>query len=248
MSLVLSFFHGIGKYSLFVLKAIQSLPFLFLKPHLVVTQMFSIGVTSLPLIIFISVFIGGIIAIQSVSHLGTRIPLQYVGIAAEKSILIELGPILTGIIISGRIGGSITARLGTMVVTEQFDAMRALNLNIFKLLVAPRMVASFVMLPVLTIFASLISTLGALIIVSLLYHLPATSFINGFKQFYEHIDLIIALVKACVFGLIIASLSCYYGYYTQGGPAGVGKSTRQSVLISNILILMASSFISYFLL
>lgn len=211
-------------------------------------QMLLIGLTSLPLVGFISVFSGAVAAWQAAYNFAEYIPLRYVGAAVGKSVMLELGPVLTAIVVAGRVGAAMAAELGTMAVTEQLDAYRVLSLDPRRFLLAPRLLASLLMLPLLTIFSSFIAILGALAVAMLFHGLSAEMFFSGVRMFYADRDMLAGLFKALVFGGWIALFGCYFGYHARGGAEGVGRAAMASVVFSNIAILVSGFALSKFLL
>jgi len=147
-------------YLLFVLKVFKILPQTYKNFHFVIEQMHIIGTSSIPLVSTTSIFTGGVVAIQFVTQFGDYLPLRYVGMVVGSTVMVDLGPVLTALVVTGRVGAAMAAEIGTMAVTEQLDAMRCLNLNPYHFLMAPRFLAGMVMLPVLTVFSSLIAILG----------------------------------------------------------------------------------------
>jgi phospholipid/cholesterol/gamma-HCH transport system permease protein len=143
-----------------------AIPSVFKNFHFTIDQMYLIGITSIPLVALTSIFTGAVAAWQAAYNFADYVPLRYVGTAVGKSVMLEVGPVLTALVVSGRVGAAMTAELGTMAVTEQLDAMKVLDINPFRFLMAPRLLASMIMLPMLTIFSSFIAILGALAVVT----------------------------------------------------------------------------------
>ncbi len=206
--------------------------------HLTMEQMTLIGISSLPIIFVSSIFVGAVTAAQAAYQFSDYVPLTYLGLAVGKAIMVELGPVLTALLIAGRIGAAMAAELGTMKVTEQIDAMECLALDPFQFLLAPRMFASIVMLPVLVVYAELVCILGALAVAVFLLGVEQNLFFNGIKLFFEPKDAYIGIVKGIAFGVAIALMGCYYGFYTRGGAEGVGVSTRRAVVAACVMILI----------
>jgi phospholipid/cholesterol/gamma-HCH transport system permease protein len=211
-------------------------------------QMFLMGITSIPLVGFISLFSGAVAAWQAAYNFADYIPLRYVGSAVGKSVMLELGPVLTAIVVAGRVGAAMAAELGTMAVTEQLDAMKVLNLNPYRYLLAPRLLAAWVMLPLLTIFSSFVSILGALVVVTTFRDLPAETFFFGVRLFYADWDLFVGLLKSAVFGGWIALFGCYFGFNSRRGAEGVGRAAMSAVVFSNVAILVSGFWLSKILL
>ena len=232
----------------FVLDMFLSLPSVFSNFHTAVDQMYLIGITSVPLVALTSIFTGAVAAWQAAYNFADYVPLRYVGTAVGKSVMLEVGPVLTALVVSGRVGAAMTAELGTMAVTEQIDAMKVLDLNPFRFLMAPRLLASMIMLPMLTILSSFIAILGALAVVTLFKGLSPESFWYGVRLFYTNWDMFVGILKSFVFGIIIAMFGCYYGYTSTHGAEGVGRATMASVVASNVSVLISGFLISNFLL
>ncbi len=202
-------------------------------------QMLFVGVRSLPLIVITSIFTGGVSAWQAAYQFKGYIPLRYLGTAVGKAIVIELAPVLTALVVAGRVGAAMAAEIGTMKVTEQVDALEAMGVNPVSYLVFPRVVGSIVMLPVLTVFADFIAIIGAMAVAVFFVGLSGEIFLNGVKLFFHISDLVSGLVKAAVFGLIISLVGCYHGLSAEGGAEGVGRSTTQAVVWASVLILVS---------
>ncbi len=197
-----------------------------------------IGVNSLPLVLIISVFTGAVAAWQAAYQLKGIAPLSFLGGATSRAIITELGPVLTGIVIAGRVGASIAAELGTMKVTEQIDALETMAINPVRYLAMPRFLASILMMPVLVIFANTIAVLGAYIVSNYFLNVSFSVFFISVKRFFVFSDLIAGLIKTIFFGGVTALLGCHIGFHTEGGAEGVGQSTIRSFVMSAALILI----------
>ncbi len=202
-------------------------------------QMLFVGVRSLPLIVITSVFTGAVSAWQAAYQFEGYIPLRYLGTAVGKAIVIELSPVLTALVVAGRVGAAMAAELGTMKVTEQVDALETMAINPVSYLVLPRVAASVVMLPVLTVFADFVAIMGAMAVAVYFVGLSGEVFLNGVKMFFHIADLVSGLVKAAVFGLVISLIGCYHGLLAEGGAEGVGHSTTRAVVWASVLILVS---------
>jgi len=245
---VLGILSHVINFLRFFLEMFISLPSVFSNFHTAVEQMYLIGITSVPLVGLTSIFTGAVAAWQAAYNFADYVPLRYVGTAVGKSVMLEVGPVLTALVVSGRVGAAMTAELGTMAVTEQLDAMKVLNLNPFRFLMAPRLLAAMVMLPMLTIISSFIAILGALLVVTLFKGLSPESFFYGVRLFYTNWDMFVGILKSFVFGIIIAMFGCYFGYTSTHGAEGVGRATMASVVASNVSVLISGFLISNFLL
>ena len=202
------------------------------------------GVNSLPLVLVTSIFTGGVSAVQAAYQFSDYVPMRYLGTAVGKAVVIELGPVLTALVVAGRVGASIAAEIGTMKVTEQIDALETLALDPVRYLVVPRFVAGFFMLPILVIFSDFIAILGGLAVSTFFLGLSSYTFLNGLKMFFHLSDVFGGLIKAFVFGSIIAIIGCYQGFKTEGGAEGVGRSTTRAVVLASVLILISDYIIA----
>lgn len=210
----------------------------FVKAEGIFSQMVFAGVDSLIIAFFVALFTGIVIAMQSayqLSRFGANIyvaPMVSVGIARE------LGPVLTALVVAGRVGAAITAELGTMKVSEQIEALDTMALNPVRFLVVPRFLALLIMLPCLTVFADIIGILGGFIVGVFNLKLDPYRYLTFSFKFMEWKDVWTGLVKSVVFGITISMIGCYRGLKTQGGAEGVGKATTLSVVTSFILIIL----------
>ena len=209
---------------------------------LLVIQMRRLGVDSLPITIFIAVFTGIVLALLSSYIFTGAVPLYFVGALVGKTVIMELGPVLTGMALAGRVGASIAAELGTMKVTEQVDALETLAYDRNSYLVVPRVLAATVMFPVVTAFAMAVGvTSGWLTSVNLL-DLSTPEFLKGLKQFYHFKDIWFGLLKSATFGAAVALTGCLQGLQAQSGAQGVGRSTTRAVVLGCEAILVLDAF------
>jgi phospholipid/cholesterol/gamma-HCH transport system permease protein len=230
----------LGAIVFFFLRIVKAAPFSFVRFHLIVEQMMLVGVKSVPVVLLTSVFVGAVTAWQAKYLFAGAIPLNYLGMAVGKAVFTELGPVLAALVITGRVGAKLAAELGTMRVTEQLDAMVCLSLNPYSYLLAPRMVASAIMVPVLTIFSAFFAIVSAQLLAQVAMGLHPMAFYHALKMFFKIQDVVICLVKSFVFGNIIALCGCYFGFLTKGGAVGVGESTKKAVVAAMVLILIAN--------
>lgn len=209
-------------------------------------QIEEVGVKSIPVVLITGAFTGMVLALQSYTGFKRFNAEAFVGTVVALSMTRELGPVLSGLMVSGRVGSAMAAELGTMQVTEQIDALYTLATNPIKYLIVPRFLAALIVMPILTIFADVIGILGGyLISVELLGSNP-TIYIRRTYDYLDLEDIYIGLLKAGVFGMIISIIGCYQGFNTRGGAEGVGKSTTRAVVLSSLLILIANYFITAF--
>jgi phospholipid/cholesterol/gamma-HCH transport system permease protein len=209
-----------------------------------ISQMDIIGVGSLPIVLLTGFFTGGVLVLQ------TFPTLEYYGIHNEAgrsvavSLIRELGPVLTALMVSGRIGSAISAELGSMVVSQQIDAMRALGTDPVKKLVAPRVIALVFMLPLLTVAADIFGIIGGGVIANYIFDQNYNIFIASVRNGITSNDLIGGLIKPFFFGLIIGGISCHKGLSTTGGTVGVGRSTINAVVLSSIWVIIFDFFLA----
>lgn len=213
-----------------------------LKKRQVLDQMERIGVASLPIVALTALFTGMVLALQSAYQMQKMSAQMYIASLVSLSVVRELGPVLTALVVAGRVGAAITAELGTMKVTEQIDALETLATNPVKYLVVPRFIALILMLPLLTVYADFIGIMGGYIIGVFKLNIGSHMYM---QMTYDHLvfkDMFTGLIKSVTFGMIIAIVACYEGMKTEGGAEGVGKSTTLSVVISFVMIIAADCF------
>ena len=237
----------LGAIGIFFFKAIAALPSTLGKAHLIIEQMLRMGVYSLPIVFLTSVFIGLVSAWQYHYIASDVIPLTYMGAAMGKVIFTDLGPVLTALVLTARIGARLAAELGTMKVTEQIDAMTCLSLNPFNYLITPRIIAGILMTPILMIFSFSFSLLSSQLLSLIAFDINPYSFYNSLRLLFKFNDVMIGIVKGFVFGGGIALSGCYYGYFAEGGAVGVGESTKHAVVASAILILFTNLVVNFIL-
>lgn len=207
----------------------------------------SIGVGSLPIVVLTGVFTGAVLALQTSATLQQFGSLSLTGQLVSLSMVRELGPVLTGLMVAGRNSSGMASELGSMKVTEQIDAMRAMGVDPTKKLVTPRVVASVVMLFFLSIISDLLGLFGGFVISYSLLGLNANEYWTSAYQSLKFQDVFMGLSKPVVFGFIIATVGCYYGLSAKGGTQGVGRATTQAVVAASVLILATDLFITKFL-
>lgn len=206
-------------------------------------QMDKIGVGSLFIIILTGTFTGMVMALQFLAQLKPFAATSYVGGMVAVTMVKELGPVLSSLMVAGRVGSAITAELGTMMVTEQIDAMQVEGTDIVKRLVTPRLKATLVSMPLLTVVTDAVSLLGGYAIAAG-YGIKPIMYINSLTQFMFFSDYAEGLVKPLVFGFLIAMMGCYNGLNTRGGAAGVGEAAKRTVVLSSVLILVTDFFLA----
>ncbi len=241
---VLGFLGHIGRLTIFAGTAISHCVRPPLYPRLIGQQMIDIGYYSLPVVGLTAIFSGMVLALQSYTGFARFSAESAVANVVVLSITRELGPVLAGLMVAGRIGASMAAEIGTMRVTEQIDALTTLSTNPFKYLVVPRLVACVLMLPLLVLVADIIGVFGGYLVGVYKLGFNAGVYINSTVDFLEPLDVISGLVKASVFGFLIALMGCYNGYYSKGGAQGVGAATTNAVVSASILILTSNYLIT----
>ena len=205
---------------------------------LVVGQMKAIGVDSVPLTIMVAAFLSSVVALQIRYQLFAGIQLSIVGLSVRQIVVLETGPLLTGLVLAGRVGAKMTAEIGTMRVTEQIDALETLAYDPLAYLVVPRIIAAVLMLPILALIADICGVLAGLATAVLLTDVQISEFIEGVRLGFGYFQLTYSLIKATLFGIAIAFLCTYEGYITEAGAVGVGRSTAKAVVISSIWIMV----------
>jgi phospholipid/cholesterol/gamma-HCH transport system permease protein len=212
--------------------------------ELIIEQMVVIGVKSLGIVFLASTFTGFIATWQVKYLAGDVFGMRYLGTLVIRVVLTELGPTLIGLVLAGRIAAKLAAEVGTMRVTEQIDAMICLSLNPITYIISPRVIAGFIMVPVLFVFGCIAAILSAQILGTLALGVPAVTFYNSMKLLFSMKDVVIGLAKSFTFGGVIALSGCYFGYYTTGGAVGVGQAVRRAVVAASILILIFNLILS----
>ncbi|HSE78994.1 MAG TPA: ABC transporter permease [Alphaproteobacteria bacterium] len=207
-------------------------------PRLVARQMLDIGYFSLPVVGMTALFTGMVLALQSYTGFARFSAEGAVATVVVLSMTRELGPVIAGLMVAGRIGASMAAEIGTMRVTEQIDALSTLSTNPFKYLVAPRLIAGFTMLPLLVVVADVIGVFGGYLIGIYKLGFNPAAYLKRTFDYLEAIDVISGLTKAGAFGFLISLMGCYHGYHSDGGAQGVGRATTNAVVSASILILV----------
>jgi phospholipid/cholesterol/gamma-HCH transport system permease protein len=233
-------FSALGRYTLLLGQAGASLREFRVYRRNLLNEMVRIGIESIPIVTLAAFFSGAVTTVQTSYQLVTPlIPRSVIGSIVAPSMILELGAVVTGFILAGRVGARIAAELGTMRVTEQIDALEAMGLNSIGYLIVPRVIAGVLMFPVLYVFACAVGIGGGILLADILGYLPAAEFIRGARMFFHPFDAWFGVIKSLTFGFLITSISCYKGYYTRGGAEGVGRSTTEAAVTSCVYILMA---------
>jgi phospholipid/cholesterol/gamma-HCH transport system permease protein len=245
-SVTINYLSRIGQISIFIGNAVKHCfcpPF---YPRLILKQIIQIGYFSLPVVGLTAIFSGAVLALQSYSGFSRFNAESAIATVVVLSITRELGPVLAGLLVAGRVGAAMAAEIGTMKVTEQLDALVTLSTNPFKYLVAPRVIAGVLMLPFLVLVADIIGVMGGYLVSVHQLGFSSGAYLRNTFEFLKAIDIISGLTKAAFFGFIITTMGCYWGYNSKGGAEGVGIATTNAVVSSSIIILLANYIITGF--
>ena len=218
-------------------------PYLVLNPALTLDQVVRIGTSSLPLIIVISFFIGAVTAIQADYQFRGFVPSNYLGTAVCKFVIIESGPVLTALVLAGRVGSAIAAEIGTMKEKEELDAMAVLDLDPLRYLAMPRLVSGLLVFPLLVVISDFLAIVGGWIISTLVLKITSATYIFGLRFLFDVYDVWISMIKALVFGAIVVVMGYFHGMDAGAGAKGVGQASMKSVVSSCVLILVMDFFI-----
>ena len=236
---ITKFFEYIGQYLVLMLKMFRSIDSWHKYTSNIIDQMILIGSQSIPIVMITSFFSGMVTSVQGAYQMTTTlVPKWYIGGIVGESVILELAPMITGLVLAGRVGANIAAEIGTMRVTEQIDALETLSLDPVAYLIVPRVLAGLVMFPVLIVIADFCGIFGGLSAAISTLDINSYQFIKGLKSWFNPWDAVFGLIKAVHFGFVITSIACYFGFYTTGGAQGVGKSTMNTVVASCLAIVI----------
>ncbi|HEV8541730.1 MAG TPA: ABC transporter permease [Verrucomicrobiae bacterium] len=243
-------FQNIGEMLVLLWRTVQSLPCLWRQRRKLAEQLFEIGNASLLMACILSMFIGGVIALQSGPVLRQRGLVSALGGLVGLSVCKELAPVMMAVLIAGRIGSAMAAEIGSMAVYQEIDALRTMNINPTQYLVLPRLVAISIALPTLVIFAILVGWLGGGMVAAFNGEIAVEfqAFFNNLQTMVEVKDIWNGLIKSFVFAVVIGTVSCHQGLQTRGGPRGIGRSVTKAVVNSIVLIIILDYIISRLLL
>ena len=234
--------RSLGKAGYLTTGALRALRNMEIWGPRLVAQMVAVGVASVPIALFIAVFTGIVLALQASYTLTGAVPMYLVGTMVGKSMILELGPVLTGLSLAGRVGASTAAEVGTMRVTEQIDALETLAYDPLAYLVVPRVLAGVFMFPVVIVLASAMGILTGWSASLTLLDMSSAEFVRGLRLFFLPFDIQFAVIKSLSFGLIVTSVGSFYGFHAKGGAGGVGVATTRAVVVSSMLILVLDAF------
>lgn len=245
---VLDGFSQVGRLSFFIVESARGLSEVRIWWPRMMVEAWNIGAGSLFIVMLISAFAGAVTALQTGYQFTGSIPYYVVGTLVVSSIILELGPVLTALILAGRIGARYAAELGTMRVTEQIDALESLGRSPASHLVIPRVLAGLIMIPALTVLANLSGVLSGWLSVKAVLPVTDADFIYGAQYYWRPWDAYYSIIKAFFFAGSITIIACYMGFNTQQGAEGVGRSTTTAVVTSSVLILVLDTVLTRLLL
>lgn len=241
-------FH-IGRYILMIKKC-------FVKPERAamywketLRQMLNIGVGSLVIVLLISFFIGAVSSFQFAYNLSqSMVPMYFVGYVVKESMILELAPTVSCLILAGKVGSNLASELGTMRLTEQIDALEIMGVNTFSYLIGPKIMAAITMVPLLVIIAAITGIWGGMLSGDLSGYVSSSDYLQGVLMGFVPKNIYVMLVKSCVFGFLLTSISCYQGFYAHGSALEIGKASTRAVVLSCILVLFADLILAWLLL
>ncbi len=211
---------------------------------LVLKQLYDIGVASLPVVAITGFSTGLVLAAQSIYQLADKGLTSVTGLMVTKAMMTELGPVLTAFMVTGRVGAAMCAELGTMLVTEQIDALQTMAVNPHRYLIAPRFIAGTLMMPLLTVFGIVMGIFGGYLISVYYFGMAPNTYMSPIPTHVKYFDFFTGIIKGFIFGILIMTIACYKGMRTTGGAAGVGRATTNSVVITYVTILLTNFFLT----
>ena len=248
ISLFFNSIEGLGKFSILIFIAFKAISQWRENLTNILNQMIIIGIKSIPIVIFTSLFSGMVAGVQATYQFDvetTGIPvvkesIQYLGSVIGTSVVLELGPMITALVMTGKIGATIAAEIGTMRVTEQIDALESLSFNPVAFLITPRIIAGILMFPYLVLVADIFGIIGGMVAGTASYEpLTTALFFDGLRIYGQiEVDGLFGMIKGIFFGFAITSIACYQGFYATGGAFGVGKATTSTVVLSCISVVI----------
>ena len=237
INILISFLEGIGRYVELMFNMFRSIFTWHKYLGFTVDHMYQTGILSIPIVIMTSLFSGMVTSVQAAYQFESGlIPNWYVGGVVGEGVLLELAPMLTGLVMTGKIGATIAAEIGTMRVTEQIDALESLSFDPISYLIMPRILAAIFMFPMLIVIADIFGIFGGYIAALSSMEITTAEFLRGLQSWFRPWSAWFGLIKGVFFGIAITSIACYQGYFTSGGANGVGKSTTASVVFSCMTI------------
>lgn len=246
MAVIFRFLESIGDFAIFFVKTLLSIFEVHKSLGEIFRQISIIGYDSLVIVSGSSTFVGLVSAVLISFQIKDFVPTNIIGMGIWKGVITELAPVLTALVVAGRVGGGLASQIGTMRVTEQIDALEVMGINPYRFLILPRIIAGVISIPLLTIIATFISIFSAIIFTTYVYGMPYNDLVEGMRMSYNPRDLVVGGTKSFAFATIISFISCYEGFTTEGGAIGVGFSAMRAVVYSAVLILAADFIISLY--
>ncbi|MCB0512250.1 MAG: ABC transporter permease [Bacteroidetes bacterium] len=241
-------FH-IGRYVLMVKRSIARPEKAIMYWKETLRQMFNIGVGSLVIILLISFFIGAVFSFQFAYNLSqSMVPMYYVGYVVKESMILELAPTVSCLILAGKVGSNLASELGTMRLTEQIDAYEIMGVNTFSYLIGPKILAAITMVPFLVSISAITGIWGGMVSGSLSGYVSSTDYLQGVLMTFVAKNIFVMLVKSAVFGFLLTSISCYQGFYAHGSALEIGKASTTAVVLSCVMVLFADLVLAWLLL
>ena len=245
---VVRFFTETYRMYVYFQRCVGELRHLYFYRRQVIDQCYTIGVGSLSLVCLVSAFSGMAVALQMGYQMEAYVPEYMVGSVVVRSVVLELAPVVMGLVLAGRVGAGVASEVGTMKVSEQVDALTSMAVDPVGYLMMPRVLAGTFMVPVLVVFSSFVSILMGFIMSIVKMGITVDDFVKGMKLDFQSYDVVVGLVKALVYGVLITFIGCYVGLRTEGGAQGVGRAATASVVLSSALILILDYFLTHALL
>ena len=234
----MNFINELGEFGYLSWRVLGTLRFSWADRRRLIYQLDHVGVNSIPLVLLVGLFAGAIVAWQAAYQFKGMVSLSVLGGQVVRVMMMEMAPVLTALVISGRIGASMTAEIGSMKISEQIDALRTMSIDPIRYIVLPRFIGLSCMMPVLTLFSILIAVLGAFLVSNYFLGITHQIFFDSIRDFFDWSDLFGGLIKGAFFGMLISLIGCFKGLHTTGGAKGVGKATIASFVISAVAILI----------
>ncbi len=231
--------HNVGEYVTIIFEAFKRPDKWSVFRRQLFYDFMTLGIESIGIVAFVSLFTGSIITIQTASNIDSPfIPLYTLGYTARQMMVLEFSPTIISLILAGKVGSRITSEIGTMRVTEQIDALRVMGVNPANYLILPKITAAMIFNPILIIFSIFLGLVGGWLAGTLLGLVPSDDFILGLRSWFDPFSITYALIKTVVFAFIITSVSAYKGYTVKGGSVDVGKASTEAIVVSSVLIIV----------
>lgn len=247
-AILLDFFGHVQLFSQLSWRTLVRFPLFARNVNLSIHQMYVIGLESAALVAVTSVFVGAEAVVQAVYQFSGFIPYKYLGLVVSKSLVTELCPVLTSLVISGRVSTAIAAEIGSMKTSEQLDAMELLCLDPIRYLIVPKVLAAMIMLPVMVIFSEAIAYIGSIITTIVFVDMTLHLYLQGLRLMFDPMDLAIGIAKTSAFGAVIALTGAHFGFQARKGAEGVGEATTKAVMTAAVLILILDFVIAFLVL